>query len=426
MGNFLLCSTPMQGHISPMIMIGRHLIEAGHQVRMLTGSRYRADVEAAGVEHAALTGLADYDDRNLAATFPDVAGKQGLASLRAGLRDLFVRTVPEQYTGLMRQLELHGADAVLTDSAFAGMVPLVLQDAAARPPVLAIGVLPLLVASRELAPYGLGLQPSGSALGRLRNGLLELVVQRIVFPDVQRAARRHAQELAGVDLPVFWSDTARLADEYLQLTCPGFEYPRSDLPANVRFVGPLLPTAPAQAVPDWWADVEQAKAVVHVSQGTVDNQDLDRLVGPTLRALACQDVLLVASTGGRPVTELRGPVPANARVAEFLPYERLFPLTDVFVTNAGYGGVQYSLSHGVPLVAAGNTEEKPEVAARVAWSGTGINLHTGTPAPKRIASAVHEVLANPRYRLAAKGMAHEMRDYSALETIAGIAGRYAA
>ena len=126
------------------------------------------------------------------------------------------------------------------------------------------------------------------------------------------------------------------------------------------------------------------------------------------------------------MAELRGPVPANARVAEFLPYERLFPLTDVFVTNAGYGGVQYSLSHGVPLVAAGNTEEKPEVAARLAWSGTGINLRTGTPAPKRIASAVHEVLVNPRYRLAAKGMAHEMRGYSALEAIAGIAGRYAA
>ena len=36
------------------------------------------------------------------------------------------------------------------------------------------------------------------------------------------------------------------------------------------------------------------------------------------------------------------------------------------VTNGGYGGVQLALAHGVPLVVAGNTEEKGEIAARVA------------------------------------------------------------
>ena len=35
------------------------------------------------------------------------------------------------------------------------------------------------------------------------------------------------------------------------------------------------------------------------------------------------------------------------------------------LTNGGYGGVQYALAHGVPLVVAGDTEDKPEVAARV-------------------------------------------------------------
>ena len=55
------------------------------------------------------------------------------------------------------------------------------------------------------------------------------------------------------------------------------------------------------------------------------------------------------------------------------------------VTNGGYGGVQIALSYGVPLVVAGTTEDKPEVAARVAWSGAGINLKTATPAPQRCA-----------------------------------------
>ena len=43
----------------------------------------------------------------------------------------------------------------------------------------------------------------------------------------------------------------------------------------------------------------------------------------------------------------------------------LLPRTDVLVTNGGYGGVQQALAHGVPLVVAGRTEDKVEVAARV-------------------------------------------------------------
>ena len=47
------------------------------------------------------------------------------------------------------------------------------------------------------------------------------------------------------------------------------------------------------------------------------------------------------------------------------------------VTNGGYGAVQRALIAGVPLVVAGNTEDKPEVAARVECFGAGVNLRTG-------------------------------------------------
>lgn len=67
-------------------------------------------------------------------------------------------------------------------------------------------------------------------------------------------------------------------DHYLQLTVPGFEYPRGDAPSSFRFVGPL---------PKWWADVKDTeRPVVVVTQGTLDNRDLGRLIRPTLDALA--------------------------------------------------------------------------------------------------------------------------------------------
>ncbi|PRC57278.1 glycosyl transferase, partial [Mycobacterium sp. ITM-2017-0098] len=84
-------------------------------------------------------------------------------------------------------------------------------------------------------------------------------------------------------------------------------------------------------------------------------------------------------TGGRPVSQIRIPLPPNTYVAEYLPHDVLLPMVDVMVTNGGYGSVQRALSDGVPLVVAGQTEDKPEVAARVEYFGAGVNLRTGTP-----------------------------------------------
>jgi UDP:flavonoid glycosyltransferase YjiC (YdhE family) len=133
----------------------------------------------------------------------------------------------------------------------------------------------------------------------------------------------------------------------------------------------------------------------------MDNHHLDKLVGPVLHALRHENVLVVASTGGRPTTELvhdlGGRLPDNARVAEFVAYDRLLPSTAVMITNGGFGGVQQALAHGVPLVVAGATEDKKEVAARVAWSGTGVNLRTGRPSPRALRRAVQRILAEPEF-----------------------------
>jgi UDP:flavonoid glycosyltransferase YjiC (YdhE family) len=79
------------------------------------------------------------------------------------------------------------------------------------------------------------------------------------------------------------------------------------------------------------------------------------------------------------------------------------------VTNGGFGGVQRALAAGVPLVVAGATEEKPEVAARVQWAGCGVNLHTGSPRPDKVLGAVRQVLRDPSYRAASEVLRDEIR-----------------
>jgi UDP:flavonoid glycosyltransferase YjiC (YdhE family) len=48
----------------------------------------------------------------------------------------------------------------------------------------------------------------------------------------------------------------------------------------------------------------------------------------------------------------------------------MLPKIDALVTNGGYGSVNQALSFGVPLVTAGTGEDKADVNARVAWSGS--------------------------------------------------------
>jgi UDP:flavonoid glycosyltransferase YjiC (YdhE family) len=206
---------------------------------------------------------------------------------------------------------------------------------------------------------------------------------------------------------VLFEAVVELADAYLQLSVPSFEFPRK-LSPNIHFVG-TPPIIPNQApVPSWAGDLDRTRKVVLVTQGTVANHDFGLLVAPALQGLADQpDLLVVVTTGGRPVESIPCAIPSNARIATYLPFEWILRKADVFVTNGGYGSVNQAMSRGIPIVTAGLTEDKADVNARIAWSGVGINLATNQPDPKVLRGAVRAVLEQPGYRMRAASMADE-------------------
>jgi len=71
------------------------------------------------------------------------------------------------------------------------------------------------------------------------------------------------------------------------------------------------------------------------------------------------------------------------------------------------------LANGVPIVQAGTTEEKNEIAARITWSGAGVALGTSRPKPQRVAAAVGRILADTAYRTAAQRIKAEMSGHDA-------------
>jgi UDP:flavonoid glycosyltransferase YjiC (YdhE family) len=133
-------------------------------------------------------------------------------------------------------------------------------------------------------------------------------------------------------------------------------------------------------------------------------------------------VLVVVATGGRPLDTLPA-LPPNARAATFLPYDELLPRTSVYVTNGGYGGVQCALRYGVPIVATGGKEDKPEVGARVAWSGVGRRIRTERPSPRALRRDILAVLNQPRYRQASQRVAADMAAAPGFTGLADIVDR---
>ena len=398
MAEILIASRQPVGHVGPLLNVAEGLVARGDRVTVLTAAHHAERIRAVGAIPAALPAAAVFDEANLNRDYPGRAGTSGIRRVNFDITKLFVAPMPHQTAALTELMKTTRYDAILADAGFFGILPFLLGDPAARPPVLSYSTTPLMLTSRDHGPAGLGTLPSTTTPGRLRNKALNLLAHKVLLRQPQRAANDLLNRLNSPELPVFVLDSGVLADRYIAPTVPAFDYPRSDLPANVRYVGAVHPRPSAGFQPPiWWSELDGDKPVVHVTQGTIDNADLGRLLEPTIEALAGEDVIVVATTGGRPLHQIEIPLPANTYVAEFLPHDLLLPKVDVMVTNGGYGAVQRALSAGVPLVVAGDTEDKPEVAARVEWSGAGINLRTGTPSTTQLRHAVRDILDHDRY-----------------------------
>jgi MGT family glycosyltransferase len=413
MAEILIASMQPVGHVGPLLNVAEGLVARGDRVTVLTAAQHADRIRAVGAAPAALPAAAEFDEANLDRDFPGRAETSGIKRVNFDVTRLFLAPMPYQTAALAELMKNHRYDAIIADAGFFGVLPFLLGDPSARPPILTYSTTPLMMSSRDHAPMGLGILPSATPLGRLRNQALNLLSQKVLLRQSHRVANEHLHRLNAPKLPVFVMDAGTLGDRYIAPTVPTFDYPRSDLPANVRYVGAVHPR-PSEGFrpPAWWSELRGDKPVVHVTQGTIDNADLGRLLEPTIEALGGEDVIVVATTGGRPVNQIKTPLPPNTHVAEFIPHDQLLPLVDVMVTNGGYGAVQRALSAGVPLVVAGDTEDKPEVAARVEWAGAGINLRTGTPSVAKVRRAVRDVLDHEHYLRNARALesAYARRD----------------
>ena len=424
----LIASTPATGHLNPLLAITRILLAEGHEIAFLTGTAFRARIESSGVKFFSFPAGADFDLREILSVVPELKSiPPGLEWLRVACERMFVDAIPAQHQGLQQALQKFSADVIVGDDMLFGVLPMLLGARSKRPPIVLCGTSFLHWARVDGAPNFLGLPPATTAEQRAQYKVISQEYDEAVDQPVILRLNQALKALGVGPVPVpLFNSVVELADAYLQLSVPSFEFPR-EIPPSVHFVG-TPPIIPDQVpLPPWAHELDGSRKVVLVTQGTVANHNFDLLVAPTLAALANEpDILVVATAGGRPVDAIPGQVPSNARLASFLPFEWLLPRVDVLVTNGGYGSVNQAMSFGIPLVTAGLTEDKADVNARVAWSGVGLNLATNEPTREALRDAVRTVLDRPAYRLRASQMADEFAGIDTRSEILRIISRVVA
>jgi len=433
MARILIAATATPGHVLPLLKIAEHLIRHGHQVAVLCGKLFRAEVERTGARFHAFDERIDFDYRHLESHFPQRATlPPGPAQMALALKNFFADAMPLQDADLRHLIGEFAPHVLLIENTSYGALPLLLGPKAQRPHVVCIGVTPLTLSSPDSIFYGPRIPPQVLPAECTRSGLLDATTLGLV-DEVQAYFNDKLAEHGHPALPCAVTDSLLLhSDRFLQLSTQAFEYPREDLPDTVRFVGPLplshqtdhSQTGQAQAQADLLR-ADDTRPLVVVTQGTLANADLNQLLLPTMRALAGLPVRVLALTGGRELEprdlepgnlESRA-LPENAMLTDFVSYDRVLPQARVFITNGGYGSINIALGYGVPVIVAGTGEDKSETATRVAWTGCGINLKTSYPDEQAIAGAVQRILDNPAYRDRARAIAEDFARHDSLGQI---------
>ena len=405
MARFLLSAMPFTGHINPISAVATALIARGHDVRVYSGAAFRAVIESTGARLVPWRHAPDFDENDLAATFPRLRGRKGIRQLLVNVEEVFIKTSVAQVQDLQDEWAREPWDVIAGDDVSIGAALYAAQNGG---PWATVSITPLNLFGPQGPPSGLGLWPGTNPITKARDAAL-----RATAPLLARSLGRaiaKAEEAIGLGPRGLTMEQVTFSRQLIVASgSPLLDFERADRPGFLHYVGELrVPPPVTRSLPQWWSELE-GRRVVHVTQGT-QNIDPADLIAPTIDALADRDdVLVVVATGVAGVDELPFPVPSNTRVAGFLPYAEFLPLVDAAVTNGGWGGTLAMLAHGIPLVIAGGDLDKPEIASRVAWARAAVDLKTGTPTPAQIAAGFDTLSTAPSYREAAARVGAQLR-----------------
>jgi MGT family glycosyltransferase len=375
MTRYLFYTAPGSGHVYPLIPTMRELRHRGHEILVQTEESTVGILNGLGFSAAPIhPAIEDRADDTWKARTPIGAMRRSVG--------MFVDRARYEVLDIQRAIAEHDPDVIVVDNNCWGAAAA--AQASGRPwAQAATFLLPLVTA--DAPPFGLGLKPPSTALGRARDALLRhsaMPVFDMLLPPVNRMR-------AGLGLPAVRHvpDLYMQAPLVLSYTAEPLEYPRTQLPPTVRMVGPGVWDPDAEE-PAWLAELHRPVILVTIS--TVFQDDA-KLINTALEALAGEPYDVVVTTGALdPGSFTR---PPNATLHRFVPHSLVINRAAAVVCHGGMGITQKALLAGVPVCIVPFGRDQFEVARRVIQAGAGTRLPAARLTPHRLRDAVRAAIA---------------------------------
>ena len=388
-----IISTPVPGHLNPMIALGRELHERGYAVTFFNMEDLRSTIEQEGLAFSPL-GLSSHPAGTLTGTKSRLGALSGFAAIRYTLRAVHGTTemICRDAPAAIRAAQI---DVLVVDQ----------MEPAGASVAQYLGIPFVTVANALLLNREPSVPPALSPwryradfIGRTRNRVGYLVGDILFRPILGELNQyRRAWKLPHISCD---EETFSPLAQISQLA-PEFDFPRSRLPACFHFTGPLRKPG-ARRVDFPWHRLN-GKRLVYASLGTLQGQKVHVF---ELIAAACRDldVQLVITHGGGLSAKQEKEFSGHPLVVPFAPQLDVLKRAALTVTHAGLNTVLDSFSCGVPVVAIPITFEQPAIAERVRWSGGGEVAPLRGLTAEKLREVIRFVLESPSHRASARRM----------------------
>jgi UDP:flavonoid glycosyltransferase YjiC (YdhE family) len=357
MAHVMAVTLPVPGCVFPFIPILEELKRRGHRITLASASPTapRPTFAQLSTAHIPWSGPSVGDSAS-----NDRPSFHRLSSLNA-----FVRYGEEIAQGVEQLVTRLKPDFLLVDPLlWGGMVVAEASGLAWA----SVAHNPLCFRALGVDPRGPGWPPPTTWGARVRHRVLELALDVATadhLADVNRVRRGRAIE------PLErMGDVVCRPPLILATTAEPFEYPRSDWPPALAFVGPML-CDPSTTLADMPAATDD-RPLILVSGSTITAQGAAGLWAEHVLATLADQPFRVVTT--LPTESISAEYRRAGAAHELVSHSDILPRTACVICHGGPGIVHKALWHGVPVVAIPFAMDRFEVAQRLEVAKAGVML----------------------------------------------------
>jgi UDP:flavonoid glycosyltransferase YjiC (YdhE family) len=332
-----VAAIPGYSHVEKMAVIAEGLMARGHKVIFITGYQFKEAVEKLGADFEPLAWSKDIMDPDTMQKF--LAITDSVERETFALDYFFLSRIPVHqaqletiFTRFQCKYGANNVPVLVYDGSLFAVGPVMLGAPGIRPSTIGIGHFPVTVTSNDTFPYLSSRAPDTSKESKQIHHEAQLEAdEKLFFASVNKGMAKMMQSCGATKPPGrFFNAMASLGDRFLHAGMPDFEYPRSDLPPSFEYIGPLPSVGLVDGkMPDWWDEIlaahKQGKKIVAVTSSSVEI-NVGAIVIPALEGLkGLENTLVVATLVNSEPEQMEYTIPANARVAKFIPLHLLLP-----------------------------------------------------------------------------------------------------